>query len=274
MQSAVGEDLFVLPPRVANDPAPGLQIHPIFASYTPPSRLASLGITAIAWALAAGTCLLGFHWQARNNSIQSIPRNFVALLINEPESLTAGGGGHQGPTPKAAPEPPKPVDTPPQAQSVPDNVPPPTALPTQPIPAPQPSPVLGSGGAAGTGNGYGQGKGAGSGTGDGNGDAGSGSGSGSGAEPILVPYSQIGLLKVINPNYPEKARRVGLEGDVVVRVTIDENGKPVDLRLVKGESLFVNEALKVLPKWRFTPVTHLGKRVRATFDAVLKFNLA
>jgi protein TonB len=90
----------------------------------------------------------------------------------------------------------------------------------------------------------------------------------------VVPYSQIGFVKVINPTYPENARRVGLEGQVVVRVTIDEEGKPFAFHVVGGESIFIKETLRVLPHWRFTPVTHKGHRVKATFDAVLRFNLA
>ncbi|GEM_PF-505577 len=272
MSVAVGEDPSVLPTSLGDVPSPALQINPIGSAYRSTSRLASFGFSVLAWGLAAGACLLGFRWQAHQGASREVTRNSVTLLICEPESLLPGGGGHQGTPPKAAPEPPKPVEALPPPQSIPDNVPPPAALPTQSLAAP--TPVPGPVGAVGTGNGYGQGKGSGAGTGDGTGSQGSDSGSGDGAAPLVVPYSQIGLLKVINPTYPERARQVGLEGDVVVRVTIDENGRPIDLHLVKGESLFVNEALKVLPKWRFTPVTHLGKRVRATFDAVLKFNLA
>jgi len=274
MHLAVGEAPSVLSTPLGDMASPALQINPIGSAYRSTSRLTSLGFSILAWGLAAGACILGFQLQSDQGASREASRKSVALLISEPESLTLGGGGHQGITPKAAPEPPKPVETPPPPRSVPDDVPPPAALPTQPIPAPPSVPILGPAGADGTGNGYGQGRGTGTGTGDGTGSAGSGNGSGEGAAPLVVPYSQIGLLKVIHPNYPERARRVGLEGDVVVRVTIDENGKPVDLHLVKGESLFVDEALKVLPKWRFTPVTHQGKRVRATFDAVLKFNLA
>jgi len=274
MHVAVGEDSSVLPTLVGDIHSPALQINPIGSAYKSTSRLASVGFSILAWALVAGVCFLGYQLQSEHRASHEAPRKSVAILISEPESLTLGGGGHQGIPPKATPEPPRPVEPLPPPQSIPDNVPPPAALPPQPIPAPPSVPILGTPGAVGTGNGYGQGKGTGTGTGDGNGSEGSGNGSGDGAGPLVVPYSQIGLLKVINPNYPERARRVGLEGDVVVRVTIDENGKPVDMHLVKGETLFVNEALKVLPKWRFTPVTYQGKRVRATFDAVLKFNLA
>jgi TonB family protein len=130
--------------------------------------------------------------------------------------------------------------------------------------------------AGGTGTGSGTGSGSGTGTGGG---TGSGNGSGDGlqskdAEPLLVPYSQIGFVKVVNPNYPELARRVGLQGQVVVRVTIDENGVPFAFHVLGGEELFVKETLRVLPRWRFTPVLHDGRKVRATFDAILRFNLA
>ena len=258
---------------------PALAINPIGAAYRPASRLTSLGVSVLVWGLLAGGSALVYHWQAQGPARRIAATEAVSVLLNETDKLTLDGGGHQGggqAPPRAAPAPEQAAPPPPPARDLQDHEPLPTALPSQVLPAPPVAAGPGVVGGTGTGNGPGTGSGSGNGTGTG---TGSGNGAGSGAQsaeapPLVVPYSQIGFVKVVNPEYPEKARRVGLQGDVVVRVTIDENGRPVEFHVVGGEPILVKESLKVLPHWRFTPVTHLGKRVRATFDAVLRFNLA
>jgi len=269
---------------MAGPPSPALEIDPIGAAYAPVSRLASLGVAALAWGILGGGCLLAYRMQPAHRDGPSAPREAVSLVLAEtPLAPTRNGGGHQGSAPAKAPAP-EPVKSappppPPPPQAMPAEVPTPAALPTQMAPPP-PAPASaagvpdGSGPANGhgTGSGTGSGSGAGSGTGTGSG-SGSGDGAGSG-DGILVPYSQIHLVKVVNPEYPERARQSGLQGEVVVRVTIDENGVPVEFHVLGGEPEFVKETLRVLHKWRFTPVTRLGKRTRASFDAVLRFKLA
>jgi len=257
---------------------PALAINPIGAAYRPASRLASLGVAVLVWGALVGGGVLLVRVQATRAHAAGAAPQAVNILLLETEKLNLDAGGHQGGG-QAPPAPSRPAATPeapppPPMRELPEDMATPTTLPTLPAAPPPPSGAAGVPGGTGTGSGVGTGSGFGLGTGGG---TGSGEGAGAGVqsqEPLVVPYSQIGFLKVVNPEYPERARRVGLQGEVVVRVTIDETGRPVELHVVGGEPILVKETLKVLPHWRFTPVLHLGKRVKATFDAVLHFNLA
>jgi protein TonB len=55
--------------------------------------------------------------------------------------------------------------------------------------------------------------------------------------------------------YPEEARRRGEEGTVVVSFTIDESGKPVNVRLASssGSPSIDNETLRLIRSLRFPP---------------------
>jgi protein TonB len=55
--------------------------------------------------------------------------------------------------------------------------------------------------------------------------------------------------------YPEEARRRGEEGTVVVSFTIDESGKPVNVRLASssGSSSIDNETLRLIRSLKFPP---------------------
>jgi TonB family protein len=258
-----------------------LAFNPIGAAYRPAPRLASLGASILAWSLIGTGGYLVYRLQAVRPMFQTTVTQAMSLMLNETDTPVLEGGGHQGgglpPAPTAAPAfkaatPPPP----PPASELQDREPLPVALPTQPLAAPPLPSSYGVAGGTGTGTGPGTGSGSGIGLGSGSG-AGNGASAGvqsPDAAPLVVPYSQISVLKLINPDYPDRARRVGLQGDVVVRVTIDETGRPTDLHVVGGEPMLVKETLKVLPQWRFSPVFHLGRKVRATFDAVLRFNLA
>jgi TonB family protein len=49
--------------------------------------------------------------------------------------------------------------------------------------------------------------------------------------------------RMVKPNYPEAARRLGLKGRVTVRAIVDEEGKVVFAELVKGNWIFKQAAL-------------------------------
>lgn len=258
--------------------SPALEINPIGTAYRPVSRLASLGLSTVVWGLLGGACFLAYRMQAIEKGPAYLPTQMVDLQLTETDTPTLDGGGHQGggmPPPRASEPDPTTPPPPPLQRDFPTDVPVPNTLPTEALLAPPAPQAMGVLGGTGTGNGYGTGPGSGTGTGSG---TGSGNGTGDGIQtpnaPLVVPYSQISIVKAVNPEYPEKARRKGLQGQAVVRVTIDENGVPFEFHVVGGEEHFVKETLKVLPHWRFTPVTRMGKRVRATFDAVINFSLA
>lgn len=67
------------------------------------------------------------------------------------------------------------------------------------------------------------------------------------------------------PPYPEDAKRNEVEGTVVLKVTIDENGNVTDVKLLKGLGYGLDEAsVAAMRKTRFKPATKGGESVGTT----------
>src|SRR4029079_2149177 len=75
--------------------------------------------------------------------------------------------------------------------------------------------------------------------------------------PVLVSSPQ--------PGYPPVARKMGVEGTVVVSVLVDENGRVLDARLaeaLKRDFGLTQAALEMARGARYRPATKDGVRVR------------
>lgn len=73
------------------------------------------------------------------------------------------------------------------------------------------------------------------------------------------------------PNYPEAARRAGVEGTVVVSLQIDRRGRPrdIELRESSGSTLLDREVLRTIRLWRFSR-DHHGKTTVQRFVFLLE----
>jgi len=84
------------------------------------------------------------------------------------------------------------------------------------------------------------------------------------------------LVSVDKPEYPPMARRMKVEGTVVLSLLVDENGRVIDVRIEQGVSLNVgiNEAaLKAARSARFRPATKEGVRVKVWHQLTIPFKL-
>lgn len=71
------------------------------------------------------------------------------------------------------------------------------------------------------------------------------------------------------PSYSESAKRMGLQGDIMMALTIDENGIPRDALILSSLGQGLDEqAVSCVSRWRFKPATKDGRPVkfRATID--------
>ena len=74
--------------------------------------------------------------------------------------------------------------------------------------------------------------------------------------------------------YPEIARKNGIEGQVVVRVLIDKTGKPVKYRIDHSDNkLLDNSAVDAVMSMRFTPGIQNGVPVSLWVSVPIKFQL-
>lgn len=121
----------------------------------------------------------------------------------------------------------------------------------------------------GTGTGYGSGRGSGTGPGSGSGSGGghgsghgtgTGSGYGGGTGVTASPAVPPRIIKSYQPAYPSAERNAGIEGTVVIRFLIDQNGNVEDVTLINssGNANLDNAAVSAGYKWRFSPAKNNG----------------
>lgn len=141
-------------------------------------------------------------------------------------------------------------------------------VPEAPSAAP-PSQGSGAGGGTGAGQGSGMGEGKGPGIGD-------GEGGGTGGGPYR-PGSGItppGLLREVKPQYTEDARRLGVEGDVVLEIVVKADGTVGNVRLMQRLGSGLDQrAVDAVRQWRFSPARRYGTPVDVLVEVAVEFKL-
>jgi TonB family protein len=79
------------------------------------------------------------------------------------------------------------------------------------------------------------------------------------------------LLHRVQPIYPPDARRVRLEGDVVVEAMITVEGRVEDLNLISGNPMLAQAAMDAVSQWRYTPYLLNGRPVRKETRITISF---
>jgi TonB family protein len=85
-------------------------------------------------------------------------------------------------------------------------------------------------------------------------------------QPAFAEFTQVKVKsKPQFPEYPSEARASGVEGIVVVEITVDVDGTPIKAQAIKGpmELRFASE--RYCMAWVFEPATLNGKPQIATF---------
>lgn len=213
------------------------------------------------------------------------PAAKVPLLA--PRFARGAGGGQQqlspasaGHLPRIAPRqfvPPMPVVNPQPklAMEISIEAPPEALLPDRPLPnlgdplsriAGQ---SAGSGGPLGIDDGRGVGIGDTMGSGVGSGDDAAGTVYKAGAG-VTAPV----VLRQVEPEFSEEARRARHSGIVLVRIDVDAAGVPRNLRVVQSLGMGLDEkAMEAVAKWKFRPGTRNGKPVPVTALVQVMFHL-
>ncbi len=194
-----------------------------------------------------------------------------------------GGGGQKMPTPVnkgAAPKFAPKSFIPPAEAMVKPKLP---VTPTITAPAPQiTADVYGdplskmaplSGGPGNQGLGGGSGGGLGNGNGDGYGN-GNGGGMGGGAYKVGGEVSAPVLISKTEPEYSEEARKAKYSGTVLLSLTVDANGLPRDIRVVRPLGLGLDEkAIEAVQRWRFRAGMKGGHAVSTLATIEVSFRL-
>jgi periplasmic protein TonB len=139
----------------------------------------------------------------------------------------------------------------------------------------QAAPALADSRGPGTGGGAGSGEGTGLGAGEGPG-IGPGSGGGIGGGPYR-PGSGIEpprLLREVQPDYTDEARRLGITGEVVLEIVVRRDGSVGDIRILQRlDAGLDGRAVQAVRRWRFAPATRAGSPIDVVVEVVVEFRL-
>jgi TonB family protein len=78
-------------------------------------------------------------------------------------------------------------------------------------------------------------------------------------------------LKNVSPEYPEDARKAGLQGVVVLECTIDTEGRVTKVDFLKGPVPLKEPAVKAVEKWRYSPTLLDGRAVPVIMTVTVNF---
>ncbi len=81
------------------------------------------------------------------------------------------------------------------------------------------------------------------------------------------------LIKMIRPVYPETVLKKKIGGVVVVEAICDKFGRVSKARVVRGNSILANAALKAIYKWVYEPYIENGIPKPVKFYVVVKFQV-
>ena len=95
------------------------------------------------------------------------------------------------------------------------------------------------------------------------------------AAPVIAPVFDAAYLKNPAPSYPAAARRLHLEGTVVLRVMVTPAGRPqqVDIKQSSGAQILDDAALNAVRDWAFIPAKQGDNAIAAVVDVPIRFHL-
>jgi len=81
------------------------------------------------------------------------------------------------------------------------------------------------------------------------------------------------IVKMVEPVYPEDARKKGIEGTVVLEATADIEGKVQAVKVLKGVDVLNQAAMDAVKQWTYEPMMIGGKPKPVVFTVTVRFSL-
>lgn len=75
------------------------------------------------------------------------------------------------------------------------------------------------------------------------------------------------------PKYPREAKENRIQGDVIVRATIDTKGHISELELVSGAPVLADAALEAVKRWQYRPYVLNGQPVEVETTIKVEFRI-
>lgn len=84
------------------------------------------------------------------------------------------------------------------------------------------------------------------------------------------------LIRHVEPDYPESARKRALSGKVMARFVVDESGIVHEPAVFSSDppGVFDDSVIEAVRRWKFEPARHKGKAVKVVVTVPVRFNIA
>lgn len=80
-------------------------------------------------------------------------------------------------------------------------------------------------------------------------------------------------LHLVSPVYPVVAKDLRIAGTVVLRASVDKQGRVVDVQKISGDSRLVNAAIAAVQQWVYEPMIVNGRRISTERQIQMDFKL-
>ncbi|WP_066569837.1 energy transducer TonB [Snodgrassella sp. CFCC 13594] len=107
------------------------------------------------------------------------------------------------------------------------------------------------------------------------GTAGGSAAAGGGGNLVIPSEYKGGFLAALRPNYPERARENGEEGNVGIAVSVSASGSPTNVRVAKSSGFpqLDRAAKQAVENYRFKPATRGGTPIPYDYHFTVQFKL-
>ncbi len=105
--------------------------------------------------------------------------------------------------------------------------------------------------------------------------AAAGSATGVAGEPLRVGGEVTAPVRTVyvQPEYPEAAKKEGLEGKVVLDVVVEVSGEVGAIEVLGSSPTFDRAAVDAVQQWMFRPAELKGKPVAVRLTVIVEFKL-
>lgn len=81
------------------------------------------------------------------------------------------------------------------------------------------------------------------------------------------------LVYRVEPKYPPKARVAGIQGTVLLEISIGVDGSVTDVREIDGPTELIAAAIAAVKQWRYKPTMYRGRPWQARTEVEVRFKL-
>ena len=81
------------------------------------------------------------------------------------------------------------------------------------------------------------------------------------------------LIRRVEPEYPELAKRARVQAVVLLQVMVDEQGNVSDVTVIRGHPLLNQAAVDAVKQWKYSPTLLNGEPVPVVATVTVNFVL-